>query len=117
MDILADESVDGQIVQKLRSAGHLVTYIAEAEPGIIDERVFELANSQKALLLTADKDFGEIVYRQNKLSSGVVLLRLAGVDSSSKADYVLRAFELHGEALTRAFSVISPYAVRIRMID
>ncbi len=59
MNLLADESVDGQIVARLRQDNHDVTYVAEMEPGISDETVLQRANEQEALLLTVDKDFGE----------------------------------------------------------
>jgi len=65
------------VVQRLRADGHHVAYVAEMDPGITDEAVLALANEQSALLVTADKDFGELVYRQRRLSSGVVLVRLA----------------------------------------
>lgn len=76
MNLLADENVDRQIVEQLRLDGHDVLYIAEFEPSISDNIVFDRANERSALLLTEDKDFGEIVFRDGHLSSGgVVLLR------------------------------------------
>ena len=63
MNLLADESIDLQIVDRLRQDGHLVHYIAEMEPGISDDVVLDLANQDTAVLLTADKDFGELVFR------------------------------------------------------
>lgn len=73
MNLLADESVDRQMVDRLRSDGHEVSYIAEIDPSISDDKVFDLANENNALLITADKDFGEIVFRDNRLSSGGVV--------------------------------------------
>ena len=64
MNFLADESVDRLIVEHLRQEGHLVSYIAELGPGMADDAVLHLANQETALLLTADKDFGEMVFRQ-----------------------------------------------------
>ena len=61
MKLLADESIDRQIVEHLRLDGHHVSYIAEMEPGIPDDAVLNLANDEEALLITADKDFGELV--------------------------------------------------------
>lgn len=46
MNFLADESVDRDIVVALRARGHKVTYVAEMEPGITDDAVFDLANKQ-----------------------------------------------------------------------
>jgi predicted nuclease of predicted toxin-antitoxin system len=73
MNLLADEGVDAQIVAKLRSKGHDVLYVAEMDPGISDESVLKLANEHGALLITEDKDFGELVYRQGLIYLGVVL--------------------------------------------
>lgn len=114
MKFIADESVDGQIVDRLRQGGHLLWYVAEMDPGIPDEAVFELANREKALLLTADKDFGEIVFRQHRLTTGVVLVRLAGLPSAKKADIVFSAVEKHAAELPGAFAVITPAGIRIR---
>lgn len=79
MKLLADEDVDGPIVYRLREDGHEVDYVAEIQPGILDEDLLTHANRNQALLLTADKDFGDLVFRQGKLSSGVLLMRLAGL--------------------------------------
>jgi Domain of unknown function (DUF5615) len=62
MILLADESVDRPIVERLRQDGHDVTYVAELSPSISDEQVLQEANTRNALLLTEDKDFGELVY-------------------------------------------------------
>lgn len=71
MNFVADESVDRQVVDRLRQEGHQVRYVAEMEPGISDDAVLELANREAALLLTADKDFGELVFRQRRVLLGV----------------------------------------------
>ena len=68
MNLLADEGVDRQIVNRLRREGHDILYIAEMEPGMPDEAVLESANRESRLLLTADKDFGELVFRQRRIT-------------------------------------------------
>ena len=72
VNLVADENVDAGIVSALRDAGRAVTYVRELDPGIDDERVLRLAEFQGALLLTSDKDFGELVFRQHLLHSGVI---------------------------------------------
>ncbi len=114
MNFLVDESVDQQVVQRLRQDGHDVLYVAEMKPGISDDDVLEAANQHGALLLTADKDFGELVFRLNRLSKGVVLLRLAGLSPEAKATVVSSTVREHGSELADAFSVLSPGMVRIR---
>ena len=114
MNFLADESVDRQIVESLRQRGHDVLYVAEMEPGISDDAVLDLANREGALLLTADKDFGELVFRLGRFAPGVILLRLAGLSALSKGEVVAAAITHHIEELPRAFVVITPATVRIR---
>jgi len=115
MNLLADESVDRQIVERLRQEGHDVTYIAEMEPGVSDKTVLQRANEQEALLLTVDKDFGELTYRQKLIHYGVVLIRLAGLSNQTKAEVVARALRERGAEFVNAFSVISPGMIRIRI--
>ena len=114
MNLLADESVDGPVVERLRRAGHAVSYVAEMEPGVVDDLVLDRATRDGSLLLTADKDFGELVYRQRRLTRGVVLIRLAGLSPTEKARLVASVIDEHRAQLSRAFTVITHKAVRIR---
>jgi predicted nuclease of predicted toxin-antitoxin system len=75
VNFLADESVDRQIVERLRIDGHSVWYVADTDPGVSNGDVFEMANQKNAVLLSADKDFGELVFHQRLISQGVVLIR------------------------------------------
>lgn len=117
MILLADESIDRQIVDRLRQEGYSVLYVAEMDPGISDDEVLDAANKFDAVLLTGDKDFGELIFRQKRHMSGVVLVRLAGLTPSRKADIVNSAINQHVEELPKAFAVISPGALRIRRPD
>jgi predicted nuclease of predicted toxin-antitoxin system len=114
MNFLADEGVDRQIVDRLREEGHSVLYVAEMDPGIDDDEVLNIANEKGALLLTADKDFGELVHRQKRLTAGVLLIRLAGLSPTRKAEAVTSAIEQHTKELTNAFAVVTPGKIRIR---
>ena len=114
MNLLADESVDKAIVVRLRQDGYNVLYITEMSPSITDDVVLQQANDQQSLLLTADKDFGEMVYRQGLVHTGIVLLRLAGLTTITKADLVSKVFDAHASEFVGAFSVIAPSIVRIR---
>ena len=114
MKLLADESVDRQIVDRLRQEGHTVWYVAEMEPGITDHSVLGIANNEGAVLLTADKDFGELIYRQRLVNPGVILIRLAGLAAEAKAQIVAKAINLHSSDLAHRFAVISHGALCIR---
>lgn len=114
MNFLADESVDKQIVDRLREDGHVIWYVAEMEPGISDEEVLDLSNQQRAMLLTADTDFGELVFRQGRLALGVILIRLAGLSQITKSELVASAVNDHASELPQGFAVITPGVIRIR---
>ncbi len=114
MNLLADEGIDRQIVDALCKKGYAVGYVAEMDPGIPDDVVLELANSEGAILLTADKDFGELVFRLRRLSSGVVLVRLAGLSPIRKSEIVVPLIMKHFSELTGSFSVITSMGIRIR---
>lgn len=114
MKVVADEGVDRQIVERLRSVSYEVIYVAELAPSISDDEVLELANDENALLITADKDFGELVFRLHRIAGGIVLLRLLGLGPETKATIVTEALKQHAAQMLTAFSVIMPGSVRIR---
>lgn len=116
MKFLADENLDAQIVEQLRQEGHQVLYVVEMEPGIPDDVVLNLANQESALLLTNDKDFGELVFRLKRFTSGVILIRLAGLAPIEKARIVSQVIRQHSEILPEAFTVITSRTVRIRRL-
>ncbi len=114
MNFLADESVDRQIVERLRQDGHQVRYVAEMEPGVSDEIVLDLATRERSLLITADKDFGELIFLQQRMMSGVILIRLTGLSPMNKAEMIASVLKKHGVELDQAFTVIMAGAIRIR---
>jgi predicted nuclease of predicted toxin-antitoxin system len=114
MKLLADESVDGPIVARLRSDGHQVAWIADDSPGLKDEAVLARAHGDGVVLISADKDFGELVYRRRSPHAGVLLLRLSGLDEAEKCDLVSRAVNERGAELGGAFSVLANDTLRIR---
>ena len=70
MNLMCDESVERPVVERLRADGHSVVYVAELSPGITVDEVLAQANTLSAALVTSDKDFGELVYRQRRVHSG-----------------------------------------------
>ena len=114
MNLVANDGVDRPVVERLRQEGHDVVYVAELSPSITDEEVLQQANARSAVLLTADKDFGELVFRQGLVHSGVVLLRLAGLANAAKAEIVAEICRERTAELIGAFSVVSPGQIRIR---
>ena len=116
MNLFLDENIDKQIVDRLRCDGHTVWYVAEMSPSISDDEVLSAANSKKAALITSDKDFGELIFRQRLISYGVVLIRLSGLSLESKANIVSHAISKYSTEMLGCFTVISKKRVRIRKI-
>jgi predicted nuclease of predicted toxin-antitoxin system len=105
--IVADENIAAAIVLRLRADGWKVTYIAEEAPSISDRDVLDRARDEGAILITDDKDFGELVVRERRPHCGVVLLRLAGLPTAKRADMVSQLFREHGDALKNTFTVLN----------
>lgn len=74
MRFLADESCDFNVVRALRAAGFDVLAVAEVIPRATDDRVIERTAAEDRILLTEDKDFGQLVYASAEPSPGVVLI-------------------------------------------
>jgi len=114
VNFIADEGVDREIVEALRAHGHAVLHVAEMSPGINDVDVLNLANKASSILITSDKDFGELVFRQQRIHHGVILIRLQGQSSQSKAATLAAVVTQLGDQLSNSFSVVSSGMVRSR---
>ena len=77
MKFVADESVDFAIISILRLHGFEIISISESYFGESDDKVLEIAVREKSLLLTEDKDFGELVFRLKKENFGIILIKSA----------------------------------------
>ena len=114
MNLVCDENIRRPLVEELRAAGHDVVYIAESSPSIPDAEVLREANERGAVLMTDDKDFGELVFRLGLLSTGVLLLRLHGCSPDERRRLVLGTLADHGSELPGHFAVLTPTKLRIR---
>jgi len=73
---LADENVPAETVEAIRQAGHDVKWIKELSPGADDSSVLVMSSAEDRVLVTFDKDFGEMAFRQGKRATcGVILMR------------------------------------------
>ena len=87
MRLLANENFPGAAVAALRNEGHDVLWIRTECPGATDQNVLQIAQTQDRILLTLDKDFGELAFRSRLPSQvGIVLFRL----TPSSPDYISR---------------------------
>ena len=115
LSFVADENVESDVVVALRELGHDVVDVVHSSPGAADDSLLESARSRNAILITSDKDFGDLVYRQRKMTAGVVLMRLAGLSPQLKAQHVTAAVGQHESELLGSFTVIARRSVRVRV--
>lgn len=114
MNFLADENIDAEIVDHLRNKGYEVEYVLEIAPGVGDKEIISQANKNKSILITSDKDFGELVFRQHSVHNGVILIRLHGMPADKKAEIVLNFVKNYSGKIPNSFSVITKSSIRIR---
>ena len=113
MNFVADESCARPVLQALREAGHDVVAIAEIARGATDDQVLERALKEKRVLITEDRDFGELVYARGRSSAGVILVRFPSQARRAKSATVIEAVSRLGSRLRDAFTVVEPGRVRI----
>ena len=116
MLFLADEDFPGIAVHWLRNAGHDVVWARTHMAGGTDSALLAAAQKDSRVVLTCDKDFGELVYRQRLHHCGVMLVRVDGISNVDKARIVARAIREHEADLPGAFTVIQPGTIRIRRV-
>ena len=116
MKFLADENVARCIVHWLRHGGHAVLYAAEAQPGIPDAQWLAQAEQEGRLVLTSDKDFGELVFRDSQNSHGIILLRLNELAAAQALARLQNVWAIVEANPTGRFIVITEHKTRVRKL-
>jgi len=111
--LVADETCDFSLVTDLRGAGYDVVAITEQMAGADDQAVIDFARSERRLLLTEDKDFGQLVFAAAKQHSGVILIRYPVSARSVLTAAVLKLLSDNGENLYSRFAVLEPGRARV----
>jgi len=116
MRLCANENMPGDCVAALRERGHDVLWIREAARGSGDEAVLARAQSEARLLITFDKDFGEMVFRRGQSASrGIVLFRLRKLSPAFVARRVAQILESTTE-WEGQYAVVDEHSIRLRLL-
>jgi predicted nuclease of predicted toxin-antitoxin system len=113
---LADECVSARLVTRLRQAGYDVSYAAELVPSMPDSELLGVARRDNRLLLTDDKDFGELVVRRQWRAPGVVLMRIVSEQPEIRWRRLQAVIERFGEGLYGKHIVVDDRRIRFRQI-
>lgn len=114
--LLADENVAVATVRRLRAEGYDTAYIAELSPAADDLEVLRTAREQERVLLTFDRDFGELIFRDlAPVPPGVVYLRLVASYPEEPAEIVIDLLSrIPAKQLLGRFSVVTREHLRQR---
>lgn len=114
MRILADENFPGLSVQELRRLGHDVSWVRTVMPGARDDAILACAQTEKRLLVTLDKDFGELAFGMSlPASCGVVLFRMKMSDPRVAAIKIARVLDSRSDWIGN-FTVVEDGRIRMR---
>ncbi|MBW2163277.1 MAG: DUF5615 family PIN-like protein [Deltaproteobacteria bacterium] len=112
MRFLVDECTGPAVAKWLRSSHHDVFSVYDEDRGLDDESIIEKANRENYILITNDKDFGELVFHMRKAHKGVILLRLEDERAENKIAVLRRVLESHSDKLVNNFIIVTEKTVR-----
>jgi predicted nuclease of predicted toxin-antitoxin system len=116
MRLLANENFPGEAVDTLRTRGHDVLWIRTDAPGSSDQDVLAKASAEDRILLTFDKDFGELAFRAGlPAASGVVLFRFPPISATSVAQIAVAVLESRIDWAGH-FSVVEERRLRMTLL-
>ena len=114
MRFLLDQSALRRLAAFLRSQGHDVTVIAQDYPhGLPDAEVLAIARREGRILITNDRDFGDLIFNQGYRHAGVIYLRLETYQLPAVIAALTQVLTEHAHELDK-FIVVTPGGVRVR---
>ncbi len=116
MKYLADENIEYPVIGLLKQNGIEVIAVRDIMKGATDTEIIHFALKNNYLIITSDKDFGELTFRLHKPSCGIILLRVKEADNKQKADILLKAIKTLTDATVNKFIVVDERKIRIRKV-
>ena len=113
MRFLVDECSGPKVAQWLKNLNHVVISAYEEFKGYEDEALLKIAYENNCILITNDKDFGELIYRQNFPHHGIILLRLDDERPVNKIKILSKIIEKYASSLENHFIVATEKMIRI----
>lgn len=105
---VADEHIPFGSISLLRESGYRVVSIREDYQSADDEIILELAENEKMVVVTNDRDFGELVYREKvKFSAGLIYCRLGKITATEIGELILYNVREYGAEFEGKFTVLS----------
>lgn len=109
-----DVGVGRTVESYLKEAGYVIFSILDEDPTMSDSDILDIAEREFAMVVTMDKDFGELVFRDKRRHNGILLLRLEDETSTGKLEAMRFIIEQHEKEIEGCFCVFQHGRLRIR---
>jgi predicted nuclease of predicted toxin-antitoxin system len=114
--IVVDENVDQLLIDKLKSEMPDVISIRQDYASVSDREVIKIAKVHKAVVITEDKDFGELVFASNIRGCSIILLRYDNPDTNQIAQNIFKVLDYYKDNNGHFFTTITARKIRTRKI-
>lgn len=115
MKLLANENFHLSSVKLFKQSGFDILYVGNDFTGYLDSEVMELANKESRTILTFDRDYGELIFKQAyRPTSGVIYLRWESFQPIEPAEFLIKLFESNKLTFKNMLTVISKNHIRQR---
>jgi predicted nuclease of predicted toxin-antitoxin system len=111
---LVDESTGYLVAQHLSAAGYDAIAVVDVLPQASDREILTYAVREARIVVTNDKDFGDLIFFHRLQHQGVILLRGDDFRPTARWRLLDNTIQRYGHRLEGAFTVITDYGVRIR---
>ena len=113
MKFLVDECTGPRVAHWLSKHKHDVFSVYEEAKGSDDNWIIRKANEENRIIITGDKDFGELVFRKEKPHKGIILLRLENQRAENKIKKIDNLLEQYSDKIKNNFIVVTENSIRI----
>ncbi|MFB6100577.1 MAG: DUF5615 family PIN-like protein [Candidatus Nanohalobium sp.] len=99
MKFIVDESTGKSIADFLEEGGYDTVFVGAEMKSASDSEIMERALEEKRIIVTNDKDFGELTIREGRDAEGILLLRLQLETPENKKKVLENILENHGDKI------------------
>lgn len=115
MRFIVDECTGPTVLNWLAEQGHDVCSVSLHSPGWMDTQVLDKANEEKRIIITNDRDFGELIFKFQRAHEGVIFLRLSDETIANKIAVLKRLFRLHTSVIDhKSYITVTEELVRVK---
>jgi len=116
MKFLANENIPFTVVKELRKLGYDIIRIDEIKKGMKDEEVIEVSLKEGRIIITFNKDFGELIIKKKRKVKGIIFLRIAPESIDFIKEKVIAVIEKFTE-IEGKFLIVQKDKVRERLLE